>query len=290
MNRLNLNKRVLIVIVSYYPNKSFFDHNLKLEKFNYLIVDNTPNLNSSFVERISQYENVDLSLNGNNLGIAKGFNVGCDFARKNGYQFVVTMDQDSFLNEDIINDLVDFYDHNEDKKSLAVISPRHISNTNRALNNVVYDADGVYEGIATMSSGNLLPLNIWNEIGGFDEKLFIDMVDTDYYIRAIMCGFKVITLRDVEMEHVLGELEERHILGRAVAVLGHNHIRKYYQIRNACYIMAQYGKYNYVAMVFDKFMIKTLLKVILFEKNKLKKMKYMLKGYIDFKRKRYGSI
>ena len=138
-----------------------------------------------------------------------------------------------------------------------------------------------------MTSGNLLNLKIWEEIGKFDENLFIDEVDSEICFRIIESGYKVIQLNKIRMFHELGNLEKRNFFTRKISVLNHNHIRKYYIMRNKFYMLKKYKKYRsrYIYYILNDF-----FKVIFYEKDKLRKLKYMFKGITDFMKNKMGEL
>ena len=138
-----------------------------------------------------------------------------------------------------------------------------------------------------MTSGNLLNLKIWEEIGRFDENLFIDEVDSEICFRIIENGYKVIQLNKIRMFHELGNLEKKNFFTRKISVLNHNHIRKYYIMRNKFYMLKKYKKYRsrYIYYILNDF-----FKVIFYEKDKLRKLKYMFKGIADFMKSKMGEL
>lgn len=58
-----------------------------------------------------------------------------------------------------------------------------------------------------ITSGSLTNLDAWKAIGGFDEKLFIDLVDTEYDIRALMKGYCSYRINTVVLTHEIGHIE-----------------------------------------------------------------------------------
>lgn len=142
------------------------------------------------------------------------------------------------------------------------------------------------EGISTMTSGNLLNLKIWQTMGGFIADLFIDIVDVDYYCRAVLNRFRVITINPLYMQHQLGDMKKYRVLGKSIAV--NNHIRKYYQIRNWLYVYFKYKNVIPEVEIVRNFLL-SLFIVLLFEANRLKKLYYMLLGIVDYIRGRYGK-
>jgi len=87
-----------------------------------------------------------------------------------------------------------------------------------------------------VTSGSLLDLNVFKEIGEFDENLFIDYVDTDYCIRLRKSGYKLIQFARPIMMHSLGITKDT--LG--YSFYEHSPIRNYYIFRNKLYILTKY--------------------------------------------------
>jgi rhamnosyltransferase len=56
-----------------------------------------------------------------------------------------------------------------------------------------------------ISSGSFYPIEIFDKVGLFEEDLFIDHVDTEWFLRAKALGYTCIGVWDAVMEHCLGE-------------------------------------------------------------------------------------
>lgn len=284
MNYIVEQDRILIIFVCYEPDLDFY---LKIRELSYqiLIVDNS--INSKLCSKINQ-DNIKVISNLKNLGIAEALNIGCTYAINNSFGWVITMDQDSSLNSEIINKLID-YKNMCNISDIAVISPRHILQNNISSVSELKLCDDYYYGIHTMTSGNLVNLETFKAIGGFDAGLFIDHVDLDYYCKAIVGGYKVVTLNKVLMPHSLGNMKIHKFMGREFKVYHHNCIRKYYQIRNSIIV---YNRYR-AKLPESRFFLKSIIFIfgttMLFEKDKLKKLYYMLHGVSDGIFKKTGS-
>src|SRR5437016_4565785 len=53
-----------------------------------------------------------------------------------------------------------------------------------------------------ITSGSII--NLAARTGGFDEHLFIDMVDIEYCYKSIAAGYKIIQFKNILLEHRLG--------------------------------------------------------------------------------------
>jgi rhamnosyltransferase len=122
----------------------------------------------------------------------------------------------------------------------------------------------------------LTNIDIWKKINGFDNEFFIDKVDTDYCVRANLAGFKVIRDNLFVLNHELGRMRCKKILGRVIYITNHNYMRIYYQIRNSI-LLKKKTKYGEPL----KDIAKIITKVVLFEDNKILKIKSIIKGIIN---------
>lgn len=246
------------------------------------IIDNSMKNNMKLSSSLNN-DKIEYVYNNKNLGIAKALNLACEKAINDGFEWILTMDQDSSFDSDGIKKYFETFD-NMEKENIGIFSPRHIlKNDTKEFD----ESSDFLEVDHVMTSGNLLNLKIWEEIGRFDENLFIDEVDSEICFRIIENGYKVIQLNRIRMFHELGNLEKKNFFTRKISVLNHNHIRKYYIMRNKFYMLKKYKKYRsrYIYYIFNDF-----FKVIFYEKDKLRKLKYMFKGIADFMKSKMGEL
>ena len=268
-------KYIILLIIYNQEIKSISDHK-------YIVIDNS-------IFHANSSKNDYLIVNNQNLGIAKALNQGAMKAVELGYRWALTMDQDSVIDDKIISSMISFLEKRPDKESIAILSPRHLLQQDATIK--VADETREYTTtINVMTSGNLLNLNIWKKLGGFEEKLFIDMVDLEYNCRCVQNGYKVIMLNHVIMPHSLGNLQVKKLFGKEFKIMNHNHIRKYYQTRNTLYTYFMYKKTVPEIYKSLKFLLGVLVTTIIFEDQKLKKLYFMTRGFLDFCRNKYGKL
>ena len=283
-----MENQLLIVFVTYNPPLDFLSNLDRLYKsYSIMVVDNSSN-KPVWLDEYCLSKNIKCIFNNCNLGVAKAFNMGCIYAIANNYTWVITMDQDSVLTQDIIKKMIVFAEKYSDIDEVAVISPRHLLK-NKYTVKVPDETLEYSEGLYTMSSGNLVNLNIWTIVGGFDESLFIDMVDVDYYCKVILKKFKVITINALYFGHSLGDIDSVRMLWFRVNKLNHVGLRKYYQARNSLFVYTKYRKLVPQSRTVLMFFV-ILLITVFYEKNTLKKIFYILRGIIDFIRGKKGEL
>ena len=169
-----------------------------------------------------------------NAGIAAALNRGISVAREMKARFVLTLDQDSALPDGYVHAALGRYEELRDAGHRpAAIVPARFGNVD-----VVSTRDGTHP-LDPIQSGQIIPVDLFDEIGVFDERLFIDSVDTEYTMRARGVGRDFWFLPGSTLEHSLGERvpirlfgKELVFLGKARALYYHAPFRTYYIVRN----------------------------------------------------------
>lgn len=271
--------KIAAMVTLYYPNDANF-RNIEnyLEEVDKLyVIDNTPN--KSHAEYLPSSKKIEY-FSFDNIGVAKALNLGAQKAIEEGDKWLLTMDQDTVLPSSILKEMKKVVEK-EDMKKIGIVTPWHNTKlkVDKPKERIDYPQD-------VMTSGNLLNLNIWKKIGGFNEDFFIDGIDIEYGLRLKKNGFKIMRLNDLEIEHDLGDIF--YVKGKLCT--NHSGLRRYYMNRNYHYI---YDLYKETDKEFCDFLIsnyKTMLKVILFEKKKFSKVYGFVLGYLHYKRGIKGKL
>ena len=286
--------KVAAIIVSYNPDSNLFDSiNLLLNQVEkVIIVDNgSKEKYVKYIKSINE-DKIEIILNKENLGIATALNIGVRKALENGYEWILTMDQDSKASPDMVKKMFNVYNsiNREERKDILSIFPNFVDERiqsieeNSNMNSYEYvDAD--------ITSGNLLRKEVFEKVGFFDDSLFIDLVDTDFCMRLNEKGIKMIKIRDAVLYHSLGESKTiKGILG-SFNTSNHSALRRYYMTRNRFYILEKYKGLNSFTLNRDKKLFKKeFVKIILGEKDKVNKIKMVLRGYKDYKKGIKGKL
>lgn len=270
------------VVVLYEPT----DNDIKnidsyIEEIDILyVIDNSKEPNE---QRIPKNKKIKYIFNNENLGIAAPLNKAASIARKANYKWLLTMDQDTKFEKEIITSM-SLEIENQDCNNIGIVTPWH--NTKLKIDKPKETKDYPLD---VMTSGNLLNLEIHKKIGGFKEWLFIDGVDIEYCLNLKKHHYKVMRLNNLEIKHNLGDIEYHKFLFKDFLVTNHSAMRRYYQCRNYLYISSMYMD---IEKDFCKRLIKfktIILAIILYEKNKLNKLIAFYKGYKDYKMGKRGK-
>jgi rhamnosyltransferase len=278
-------------VVLYNPLINVTD-NIKsyLEEINSLyVIDNSDQKDEELLEQIRNLSpKCRLLVNPENFGIAKALNQAVELASNDGYEWLLTMDQDSrFYGNDYF---VTFKESNT-KDHIAVFIPQVIFNPceiepDKKITCKIYNE-------AFMTSGSILNIGICQKIGGFESKLFIDEVDTDYYFKVLKHNFKIILIEGTYLIHTLGKERIIHLpFHKKIRIFEHPPSRHYYITRNYLYLLRKYIR-EYPCLVLNRgrkvFFYKTVYG-LLFHKNRGAVLKYTIKGIINFLGNNYGVL
>ena len=240
------------------------------------IIDNTEGKSNE--ERIPKNNKIKYIFNNDNIGVATAMNIGAEKALDEGYKWLLTMDQDTTFKKGVMDKLKEtILSHNTDK--VGIVTPWH--HTKLIDKKPEEDYDDPHD---VMTSGNLVNLDIWKKIGGYKDWLFIDGIDIEYCMNLHKNGYKIMRNNNVEIDHNLGDIFYKNIRGRLFLCTNHAPIRRYYIMRNYHYIKDMYVDYDpeYCYRLVSQ--RHNMIGVILFEKDKIKKIKMYLKGLKDYKK------
>lgn len=240
------------------------------------IIDNTEGKDN--LDRIPKNEKIDYRFKNENVGVATALNIGAEAALEDGFKYLLTMDQDTSFDSNTLSTLKNDLE-TIDMSKIAILTPWHATKLRLTKSVKKYDLpDDV------MTSANILNLDIWKQVGGFKDWLFIDGVDIEYCLNVISHGYYILRNNSVEVKHNLGDLFYKKIGHHLFLCTNHSPIRRYYIMRNYHYILDMYKEYNpgyCYSLVSQKH---NMLGVLLFEKKKIKKLKMYFKGYKDYKK------
>ena len=180
-----------------------------------------------------------------NSGIGAALNRGITRARQSEViRYVVTVDQDSVLPPGYIQSLL----AGEAAARAHGLRPGLIGPA-RIRGNPVMSAgsrNGVLLGREPIQSGLMVTTEALDSLGTFQEDLFIDLVDTEFYLRATDAGWQTV-LAETEFDHSLGTFVDAQIFGRGVMLpAGPLKVRiaatwrYYYIFRNRILVSRQY--------------------------------------------------
>jgi len=239
------------------------------------VVDNSSDAESlSVLRQRSRQPRISVSWLAENRGIGYALNVGIRIARKYGYRWLLTMDQDSIADGAMIQAYADVVDKDP---SLACLTPQYSEHELEA-------GPEVRKVDYAITSGNLVRMDVFKTIGTYDEEFFIDCVDFDFSLRVRRAGFSIVMVGAARMQHALGDREcTIPVIGRVHTF--HSPLRRYYIYRNGFYLTSRYAG-EYPSFVCKLALVNALylFTILLFGDQRLKSMRYIIYGLRDFLR------
>lgn len=278
------------VIVSYHPDNGFPQRlSLILPQVNEIvIVDNSASDEmKKRLLKLKDNNKINIISNDRNRGIATALNQGIHWAQKHGYTWVLTLDQDTIPEEFMVTTLISVYETVIDKDKTAVIGSNYVDmNSHKIMIRSKARTNRLWTmRKAVITSGSLISLNVFADIGPFRDEFFIDEVDHEYCLRASARGYHIILALKPLMKHSLGETKSYTLLGIPGLIMNatnHPPFRWYYITRNRLILTGEYlFKDMNVAVVYFFLLLRSITTMCCFEKCRLEKTKYILLGVLD---------
>lgn len=252
-----MEKAIIATIITYNPVLTRLNHNIiSLANNNIqeiLIVDNNSKNLEEIVALIDNNTNAKISLIRNqiNEGIGKALNQAVIYAGQHGYQWLLTLDQDSICDVNYISPmLLDLLLDDVGIVYPTVIDKRQINIENKNKNLLESWTCNFKLRICNflcntkidtpITSGSLMNVRALNQVGRYDEYMFIDGVDFDIALKLQKAHYRIVHSRTSILEHQLGNPCTRKLWRVTINASGHSQKRVYYMTRNACYLLRRY--------------------------------------------------
>jgi len=252
-----------------------------------ILIDNTPvEFKTEIGKFFSNKSNIHYIQNGSNLGVAKALNQGVEKAIELGCKWCLLLDQDSSVDKNLKLKMGRILSSLNGRDDIAVIGSNLSDIRNRGVNlkNKKAVNEYCYRIRDVITSGSLISTKIWKNLGGFDEKLFVDMVDNEYCLRARKNGYEVLVTKEVLMKHNLGNPTVKRFFGKEFCISNHNPKRRYYIFRNYLYCGFKYLLFDplWSGKILLSVLPKFIIKIFLFEENRRENLKWTVLGIKDF--------
>lgn len=280
--------KVVGIYVLYNPNIAYLQKSLNqtlkmLDRV--ILIDNSEKENDD-LKSLGVCGKVDILSMEENVGIARALNVACRTAISLDYDWAITFDQDSIPDDTFIDEYECFLS-STDNGSIGLLCPLYKLDDE----DDIKELNRVVEVNSAITSGALMNLKAYATIGGFKEELFIDSVDTEYSWNLRVHGYKIYQLCNLVLKHHLGNHPFSIVLfgKKILTVTNHNYLRCYYITRNSLKISHDY--WDVLPSDAHKYRkwLNLLIKVILFEKDKCRKVQSIYYGILDYKKGIFGK-
>lgn len=180
-----------------------------------------------------------------NTGVATALNIGFDWAAAQGADFVLSFDQDSQPAPDMVARLLSAYTRLvADGQRIGAVGPQQVDSRSARIAPHLAPIHGIRRNVTPrpfqtievdhlISSGCLLPLTVYQQVGPFIEALFIDYVDIEWSLRLRHRGWHLYAVGGALLQHTIGD-HTVDFWGRQIPM--HTPQRHYYLMRNGVYL------------------------------------------------------
>ena len=263
------------LIVSYYPDQDFQQRLAALSRqFSAVFwVDNTADTAAAPMLKINN--TLHYFPQKSNIGLAAALNVGGDEALRAGFDWVITFDQDSDPVPDFLEQHIACW---KQSKSQPFIFGCNYYDVADHASPRFRKGEYVRKCPTVITSGCLMFLPIWREVGMFCDDYFIDGVDHEICLRARSRGLVVARHGRVLMQHRIGEKTADFKL----LPYTHPALRKYYSTRNGVRNIRRYSLTDPLWVLRKCLSLGwELIILLLLEPDKELKIKAMRRGFVD---------
>lgn len=218
-----------------------------------ILVDNSEKDNSNMFTGMDKVKYIPLK---SNTGIAHATNIGI---KQTNEPYILTMDQDSTISKELIDSYISFLEMN-DSDEIGALTPQYDTDRNH-----VGKVKGWENVLLSMQSGTLIKRSTFDKIGLFNEKLFLDVVDWEFFLRMHQSNLKLVKVNRAILKHQpaitktfsVGPLKLKYGVASS--------IRYYYQARNLLWTAKKYHS----KLLYINLFIKLLKIVFLFNNKKI---------------------
>lgn len=292
-------RKTVAVVICYHPVVSTLldlSSNLHLEGVPVVWVNNGPEGSLDAVRGNHVLHVLELKTN---LGVAAALNTGFQWAIDHQFDAVITFDQDSKPQVGMVGKLLQsLAQASAQSIQIAAIGPATIDDQSaqalfsfepyRWIRRRFLPQPGkVYAVDHLISSGCLVPCDVWQEVGPMNEGLFIDWVDIEWCARARLKGYTLVLDGSSQMNHSIGD-SSRQILWRRFHL--HTPIRHFYLLRNALAI-AKKPQFNLgwrVHLVL--YAARVILASLAFGDQRISRLRFVWRGLVAGLRGQQGQM
>lgn len=212
-----------IIIVTYnamkWAEKCFTSLRKSSVPLQCIVVDNgSTDATQEYIK--NTFPEVDFIQSPENLGFGKANNIGIEKAYKQGADFFYLMNQDAWIYENSIENMLKVYEIYPKKEDIGILSPMHLDGTgemfdphfemylsrNTNENRIFSDIfcghpKPYYEMIFINAAHWFIPKQTIEEVGGFNTYFFQGVEDHEYVNRVTYKGKKIILCTESKVVH-----------------------------------------------------------------------------------------
>lgn len=225
---------------------------------------------------------------GENKGIAAALNVLMKAAEEGGFSWVLSMDQDTRADDNLIAEYRKFLN----MPNVGALCP----GIKKVGEQIQISEESEVEIVHRCpTSGFFCNVEVFLKTDGYDDWMFIDYVDYDICMKIELAGYKIYRINTTYIVQELGKMHTNKLfysLGKLTGVktlmnfartYNHSAFRNYYYVRNSLYFISKYKEHLNAKNEYIR-VLKWEIKKIILEPEKVKKIQSIMKGYKDYRK------
>jgi rhamnosyltransferase len=225
---------VVVVIPTYRPTKQHIASIRDLAgMLEHIVVsdDASPCTFDPVLAELIDTPNTTLLRHRRNRGIARALNEGLTLATALGKPWLLTLDQDSRIDANDIDELVSTISKAQSER-IGVVAPENLQHDGQALRYPTKMRGEFLTTAEVFQSGAVWSVAALNEVGGFDERLGIDAVDSAACLSLRRAGYLIVLAPAIHISHSYGAAQPITVMGRTIMSTQHSADRRTSMVRN----------------------------------------------------------
>lgn len=281
-------KKIGALIVTYNPKLSLLIKNIEAikEQVEELIIVDNGSSNKNKIETLTNDYGISSLFLEKNMGIAYAQNRGMEFLESKGMVWGVTLDQDSIVPKNMVEQYVNSIEYKKDDTGILALQfcDPEWNDSLKKIKLKSFEINTLEKRV--IASGNLVRIKAWRDVEGFDEWLFIDSVDFDFDAKIILKGYKIWQINNIVMRHKLGQVVDKPFLKRVLlyskntVFADHSPFREYYIHRNMFIYNKRYPEFRDRGNLWIVFSLLQMRQILIFP-NSLIKLRQAIRGVVD---------
>lgn len=269
-----MKSRVSIILVNYNGFKDTVECINSLRYIDYInydiiVVDNDSEKDYDLLSAKYSDSNVTVLRSESNLGFSGGNNIGISYARNQGADYILLLNNDTFVEKNFLTNMVSTAQklnnrcvitckimYAYDKERIWYAGGKFDFKTSRTSVDGINEKDsGKYNEAHKVSFASgcclLIPVNILDDLGLMDEEYFLYCEDTDYCLRILKAGYEIMYEPKSKIYHKVNASTKK-IAG----------ILTYYLVRNKLFIVKKHIEKNYKISAYSYVFMETAKRIL----------------------------
>lgn len=235
-------------------------------------VDNASKNHSEIENLVNSISNATILWNKENQGLSKAFNALIQYAKENRFTHLLLLDQDSEPAENFIEEYKKRINDN-----YACLVP--FLTKKGFSQNIPKQKDQVVQ--TSINSGTLININALPQDIRFDEHLFVDWIDIDFFYQLYIAKKNILQVNTTHLQTNIGNKKEHHFFSHIWYSYNYSTFRLRKQAQDSVYFFFKHRQHPQLT---KEHIVPTLWRwfmILLFEKHKIKKFYAITTGLIQ---------